>query len=136
MKKKFKHGFLGCIHCFILALPILFVLYYVLVNFNDGFTAITGSESLNFDSSNLQTLEEIHQYVMNNYTFTFNVVNFDFMSIFGVDDTNYYIQFVNWYLNYLINMELVLFLPEILLIVLTMAKRLVLSWSNKIGESY
>ena len=133
MARKTKHKFLAFIHCTILFVPIIFIAFYCLIQFNNGFTA-GATDGLNYQSNFV--LEDAFTYFNTNNQFTLSIVNIDFMSMMNISATNSYVVFNNWYLNYLINMELVLFMPEILLIVISGAKRLVLSWSDKIGESY
>lgn len=134
MKKRIENKFLAFLHCTIEGLPLLMVLFYAITMFFNGFTASGSSMSVNY-SSNFY-LEDAFTYFNANSVQIFTIVDVDFLDLMGITSTNAYLDFVNWYLNYLVNIELVLFLPEILLIVIHGFKKLVACWTNKIGESY
>lgn len=134
MKRKIKHGFLGLVHVVVLAFPLLIIFYLIMVEFSNGFTAVTiggvASESLNYD--NTFDLSEVFDEFNTNYSFTFGLVSFDFVSSMEVTTNISYVVFLNWYMNYLINFELILFLPEVLLMFISIARHLILRWDNKL----
>lgn len=136
--KKIRHGFLGLVHVSVLALPLVFIAIMLLINVLNGYqaSAVDGVASMSTNYSQSLDINSVFTYFNTNYQFSLDIVNIDFLDVFNIDTTLDYMVFTNWYLNYLINMELVVFLPEILLMFFKMARNLVTCWSNKISGGY
>ena len=138
MKKRKIHSFITFLHCLALALPLLMLVYMYVVSFFNGYTAVdlTQGVSQSVNYNNDLDINDIFTYFNTNYLTAFSVVNVDFMSAMGITSTLGYIVFINWYCNYLINISLVLFLPEVLLIFISIARNLVLRWDDSIKGGY
>ena len=137
-KRKRVVNFVSFLHCLALALPLLMLVYMYVVSFFNGYTAVdlTGGVSQSVNYNNSLDIDSIFTYFNANYLFTFDVVNVDFMNVFGITTTLPYIVFINWYCNYIINISLVLFLPEVLMFFISFARNLVLRWDSTIHGGY
>ena len=63
-----------------------------------------------------------------------NVIDYDFLNLFGVSQNNVYTQFINFYINYMISMELIIFLPQVLLVFFEMIRKLIFAFVDKTDE--
>ena len=154
MKKnrKIMGGFVACLHCALMSLPLLVGLYNVgrhCLQKNLSYTSqVTYDNEGNFiETSREYTLAEKvsigfkdtlvdFNYVDSNHDYSTQtwsnaitdslgmpfLMNNDYLGVFGIQnsgtlgDSSYIYLYINFYLNWLINMSVLVFVPEILII--------------------
>ena len=131
-KRKVHNYFIGFVHAFLLGLPILVLLNLMFVGYKDGFTAVVGSDSTNY-VADMDFVNTALSTYMSDYEFGFTLVSFDLLTLFNIESTSMS-QFINYYCNYLLNVEIVLFIPEVLLVVFTMFKNLIYKLCDRLGN--
>lgn len=131
--RRIRKHFLGVVHVLILAMPLVILLVQSIVYVFNGNTAIfdngVASQSLNYDQQT--EYSAVFTNFMTNYADTFTLINADYLDLFGITSTNSYMLFANWYLNYMLNMSLVLFLPEVLLWFIEFARNMLYRVSER-----
>ena len=173
MKKNHKilGGFIACLHCCLMALPLLVGVFNVcsvaIHHMTSYETTYTYDQDGNYQESSkeyglddyihlglqetnkdfnvytgsLQDNTSWESYVsnnMNDYPFLLSV---DFLGIFSnqtnlTEDSLEVYAYINFYLNWLINMSVIVFVPELILIFLDICRRLVYSFSHKIDGGF
>lgn len=173
MKKnrKILGGFVACLHCCLMALPLFTLLFNAGRNClqanlsyestytydNDG-NFQTSSKEFDLAKSFTYAMEETlleFNYIDESFTYddTWSVniansndfpflMNNDFFGLFVEDstqklnDSSYTYLFINFYLNWIINMSVIVFVPELIVVFLDMCRKLVYSFSHKINGGF
>lgn len=172
MKKNHKilGGFIACLHCCLMALPLLTLLYNVgrhclQANLSYEVTYTYDSEGNYSESSREYTLAEKVElsfkdtladfnyidtsYDYSQHTWSDNfaqtsypfLMNNDFMGLFSISsntmgDSAYTYVFINMYLNWIINMSVIVFVPELICVFIDICRKLIYSFSHKIEGGF
>lgn len=169
-KHKILGGFVACLHCCLMAIPLLVGVYNVgrhCLQANLSFeTTITYDNEGNYTETkreyslaekvelsfketliDFNYINDSYDYSSNNWNDNFNhthypfLMNNDYLGLFSIDNNSmessaYMYLFVNMYLNWLINMSVLVFTPEILIIFIDICRKLVYSFSHKIEGGF
>lgn len=169
--KKIMGGFIAILHCCLMALPLLVLVFntlkigvtqslsyettYVYDNegnyqessreysFNDyvimGFHETNKDFNVYYDE--LESTNWAIYFIDYHNPFTF-LMDIDFLGVFNIDGWTMNVSqleiyaFINFYLNWLINMSVIVFVPELILVFIDICRKLVYSFSHKIDGGF